>query len=132
MQSLKGSGMMVPWRAMRHGTDLPGTDAHPDRHRYQRGSLVGPFIRPGRSAGPSPQRTMMTTALQRDRDEEMRRDMLDATNDLIGEQVLHWLGTPDDLLRVQVRPVGGGRYRANVFVGVDVISGRIAHSFFLA
>jgi hypothetical protein len=52
-------------------------------------------------------------------------------NDLIGEQVVHSLGTPDDLLEVQVRPVGSDRYRVNVFVGKGVTSGRIADSFFL-
>ena len=73
----------------------------------------------------------MTATLQRDRDEELRRDMRDTLDRLIGEQVVHSLGTPADLLKVQVRGVGSGRYRVNVFVGKDVISGRIADSFFL-
>jgi hypothetical protein len=73
----------------------------------------------------------MTTTLQRDRDDELRHDMRGALNVLIGERVVHSLGTPDQLLKVQVRPVGGDRYRVNVFVGKDVTSGRIADSFFL-
>jgi hypothetical protein len=73
----------------------------------------------------------MTTALKRDREEELNRDMRDALNDIIGEQVVHALGTPDDLLKVQVRRVGSDRYRVNIFVGMDAISGRIADSFFL-
>jgi hypothetical protein len=73
----------------------------------------------------------MTTTLQRDRDEELRRDMRDTLNDLIGEQVVQSLGTPDDLLKVQVRRVGSDRYRVNVFVGKDATSGRVADSFFL-
>ncbi|CAN5906482.1 hypothetical protein BH23PLA1_BH23PLA1_02640 [soil metagenome] len=73
----------------------------------------------------------MTTALQRDRDEELRRDMRHSMDDLIGEQVVHALGKPTDLLKVQVRQVGSDRYRVNIFVGPDVISGRIADSFFL-
>jgi hypothetical protein len=73
----------------------------------------------------------MTTTLQRDRDEELRRDMRDTVNDLIREQVVHSLGTPDDLLKVEVRRVASDRYRANVFVGKDVSSGRITDSFFL-
>jgi hypothetical protein len=73
----------------------------------------------------------MTTTQQRDWDEDLRRDMGDTLNDLIGEQVVHSLGTPDDLLKVQVRQVGSDRYRVNVFVGKDVTSGRIADSFFL-
>jgi hypothetical protein len=73
----------------------------------------------------------MATPLQRDRDEELLRDMRDTLNDLIGEQVIYSLGTPDDLLKVQVRRVGSDRYRVNVFVGKDVTSARIADSFFL-
>lgn len=73
----------------------------------------------------------MTKTLQQDRDEELRRDMRDTVNVLIGEQVVHALGTPDDLLQVQVRRVGGDRYRVNVFVGKGVTSGRVANSFFL-
>jgi hypothetical protein len=57
--------------------------------------------------------------------------MCDTLNHLIGEQVVHSLGTPDDFLKVQVRRVGSDRYRVNVFVGKDVLSGRIADSFFL-
>jgi hypothetical protein len=73
----------------------------------------------------------MTTTQQRDRDDELRLDMRDTLNALISEQVVHSLGTPDDLLGVQVRRVGNDRYRVNVLVGKDVSSGRIADSFFL-
>ncbi len=73
----------------------------------------------------------MTPTQQRKRDEELSLDTSDKLNDIIGEQVVHLLGTPEDMLRVQVRGVGGDRYRVNVFVGKDATSGRIAHSFFL-
>jgi hypothetical protein len=73
----------------------------------------------------------MKKTMQRDRDEEPCRNTLDERNDLIGGQVIHLLGTPSDLLRVQVRWVGGDRCRVNIFVGKDVLSGRIAHSFYL-
>jgi hypothetical protein len=73
----------------------------------------------------------MATTQQRKRDEELSLDTRDKLNDLIGEQVVHLLGTPEDLLKVQVRGVGGDRFRVNVFVGKDATSGRIAHSFFL-
>jgi hypothetical protein len=52
-------------------------------------------------------------------------------NDLVRKQVVRSLGSPDDLLKVQVRPIGGDRYRVNVFVGKDATAGRIADSFFL-
>jgi hypothetical protein len=73
----------------------------------------------------------MATTLKRDRDEHLNRDMVDTLNNLISEHVIHSLGTPDDLLKVQVRRVGSDRYRVNVFVGKDVVSGRVADSFFL-
>ena len=72
----------------------------------------------------------MTTTPQSDPDTTSRQ-MRDMLNDLIGEQVVHTLGTPKDLLKVQVRPVGSDRYRVNVFVGKDITSGRIANSYFL-
>jgi hypothetical protein len=73
----------------------------------------------------------MTTTRRRDRDEKLCLDPRDDVNDLIGEHVIHLLGTPDDLLQVQVRWVGGDRCRVNIFVGKDVTSGRVAHSFYL-
>ena len=73
----------------------------------------------------------MTTTPQRDHDQKLTRHLRDALNALIGEQVVHSLGSPDDLLKVQVRPIGGDRYRVNVFVGRDVTSARISDSFFL-
>jgi hypothetical protein len=44
--------------------------------------------------------------------------------------VLAALGEPPDLLRVQVKPLWGTYYRANVFVGKG-FTARMAHSFFL-
>jgi hypothetical protein len=73
----------------------------------------------------------MTTTQQRERDEDMDRYLRDALNDLISEQVVHSLGSPGDLLKVEVRPLGGDRYRVNVFVGTHVTSARISDSFFL-
>jgi hypothetical protein len=49
----------------------------------------------------------------------------------IGKQVLSVLGEPDDWHRVQVREVWGDHYRVNVFVGGDIATTRIAHSYFL-
>jgi hypothetical protein len=73
----------------------------------------------------------MAKTLQQNRDEELSRETTDTLDRLIAEQVVHSLGTPNDLLRVQVRRVGGDHYRVNVFVGKDVSSGRVANSFFL-
>jgi len=50
---------------------------------------------------------------------------------LVGEQVLHTLGTPPNMLTVQVRLLWNDRYRVNVFVGPDAASATVAHSYFL-
>jgi len=60
--------------------------------------------------------------------ERYKREMLNA---LVGEQVLHALGEPSDLLRVQVRPLWEDTYRVNVFVGVNAASARVANSYFV-
>jgi hypothetical protein len=65
---------------------------------------------------------------QRDDVERHQRETLNA---LVGEQVLHALGEPGDLLKVQVRPLWGGNYRVNVFVGANAACARVAHSYFV-
>jgi hypothetical protein len=50
---------------------------------------------------------------------------------IIGEQVLQSLGQPTSYHQVQVRKLWGGRFRVNVFVGADLTSAVVAHSFFL-
>lgn len=50
----------------------------------------------------------------------------------IAAQLLQTLGRPTALYRVEVRHLWEEHYRANVLVGADATSIRIAHSFFLA
>ncbi len=52
-------------------------------------------------------------------------------NAVIGNFVLTTLGQPGDFQRVQVKQLWDDRFRVNVFVGVDSISAKVAHSFFL-
>lgn len=61
-------------------------------------------------------------------DEQHRRALLNA---VIEEQVLHALGRPEDLFQVQVRGLWEDHFRANVFVGKDAASVKVAHSYFL-
>ncbi len=61
--------------------------------------------------------------------EDHRREVL---KDLIRRQVLHDLGEPAGLLRVQVRPLWGAYYRVNVLVGAEAACARIPHSYFVA
>jgi hypothetical protein len=73
----------------------------------------------------------MPTTEKSDRDDHIDRQTGNKLNHFIAEQVVQSLGSPTDLLKVQVRPLGGDRYRVNVFVGKDVTAARIADSFFL-
>jgi hypothetical protein len=65
------------------------------------------------------------------RHDQAERNPGDKMNKVIGEQVLQALGTPRNLVRVEVHFLWTDHYRANVFVGVDVASARMAHSYFL-
>jgi len=60
--------------------------------------------------------------------ESQKRETLSA---LVGKQVLHALGQPENLLKVQVRPLWQDNYRVNVFVGPDAACARIPHSYFV-
>lgn len=51
---------------------------------------------------------------------------------VIVAQLLQTLGRPTALYRVEVRHLWEEHYRANVLVGADATSLRVAHSFFLA
>ena len=49
----------------------------------------------------------------------------------IGSNVLHTLGQPAHLHRMQVRQLWDDHYRVNIFVGEDATSATLAHSYFL-
>jgi hypothetical protein len=66
---------------------------------------------------------------KQDRDQEKQERQ--QRNALIGKNVLHALGQPADLRKVQVRRLWENHYRVNVLVGVDAASIRVAHSYFL-
>lgn len=51
---------------------------------------------------------------------------------VIGEQVLHMLGEPDRLQRVQVRHLWNHHFRVNVLAGADGASAKVVHSYFLS
>src|SRR5436305_11548833 len=68
---------------------------------------------------------------ERELSQDRERYKRETLNALVGEQVLHALGEPSDLLQVQVRPLWEDTYRVNVFVGVNAASARIAGSYFV-
>jgi hypothetical protein len=82
-------------------------------------------------APPRPHRATRTANLQSSTEMEVERQGREVLNALIRSQMVSSLGTPPDLIKMQVHPVGGHRYRVNVFAGKDAMSGRIANSFFL-
>src|SRR3954451_17203062 len=86
----------------------------------------------GRSTGPKrPWSLTMPAAQQSQQNDDLSRITHDTMLELIREQVVYSLGTPDDLLWVQVRQLWADRYRVNVVVGKDATSARVAKSYFL-
>jgi hypothetical protein len=51
---------------------------------------------------------------------------------VVGDNVLSELGVPPGLHRLQVRRLWGDHYRANLFLGDDAASFKVAHSYFLS
>ncbi len=74
----------------------------------------------------------MATSPQSKAHDRIKHELRDKLEALIGEQVMHVLGEPRDLLRVQVRKLWPGNYRVNVLLGPDMASARVAHSYFIA
>lgn len=72
------------------------------------------------------------TNLQLEAEKDAARIAAVTIGDVIRRQVVGTLGTPDDLLKVMVLPVGIENFRVNVVVGKGFSSCRIANSFFLS
>jgi hypothetical protein len=96
-----------------------------------------PIVKKERRAKPMSARTdpsksqKSTTTEQTNQDHQIERQTRDALNDLIAKQVVQTVGSPADLHKVQVRPLGGESYRVNIFVGEYATTARIANSFFV-
>jgi len=73
----------------------------------------------------------MQTTEQREQHPDIERHKREVLNDRIEKQVIHTLGTPGNLLKVQVRLLWKNHYRVNIFVGPDAVSARVANSYFL-
>jgi hypothetical protein len=73
----------------------------------------------------------MPNLQQVEQSKEKKPRKREAFDDLIRKHVIGALGTPFDLLKVQIRSIGDDRYRVNVLVGANVGSGRIANSYFV-
>jgi hypothetical protein len=74
---------------------------------------------------------MMPTKEQDKQQKDPRKEAHQQRSALIVEQLMHALGRPALLYRVEVRSLWEDHYRVNVFVGADAASTRIAQSYFL-
>jgi hypothetical protein len=73
----------------------------------------------------------MPTAQQRDQDRELEQHKSETLQTLIEEQIIHRLGKPDGLRKVQVRRLWENHYRVNVLIGENAGSAKIANSYFV-
>jgi hypothetical protein len=81
-------------------------------------------------ARPKAPQDKMTTR-ERECAKEIEKHKRETLNSLVREQLISTLGKPADLLSVQVRPLWGTNFRANVFIGANIACAKIIHSYFL-
>jgi hypothetical protein len=62
---------------------------------------------------------------------EEQKHQNEPVSDVIGRHILGILGRPTDPFRVLVRQLWTNHYRANVFIGLDMSSAKVAHSYFV-
>jgi hypothetical protein len=73
----------------------------------------------------------MSPTQQDDQTTEQKKQEGGLLEAVVRDNVMSDLGWPAEPHRVQVRCVWGTHYRVNVFVGPDVASFKVAHSYFL-
>jgi hypothetical protein len=73
----------------------------------------------------------MSTKLEEQSRTDQKSEERGLREAVVRDNVMGELGRPAELHRVQVTWVWGDNYRVNVFVGLDVASFTIAHSYFL-
>jgi hypothetical protein len=70
-------------------------------------------------------------AQQREQHKDLEQHRRETQKALIREQVIHALGEPAGLHKVQVQRLWEDHYRVNVLVGPDAASAKIVNSYFL-
>jgi hypothetical protein len=98
----------------------PQTDANPPGRRYP-----GPTGLTATTNREGPMKQSHESPKEKEPTEHAERSAV------IGEQILHALGQPGDLHKVQVRWLWNNRYRVNVFTGPDAVSAKVANSYFV-
>jgi len=76
-------------------------------------------------------RTTMPTTQKRAEDKDLEQHKNEILQSLIEEQVIHRLGAPAGLRKVQVRRLWDAHYRVNVLVGENAASAKITNSYFV-
>jgi hypothetical protein len=74
---------------------------------------------------------MMPTKEQGQEQAKLAKRVHEQRSSIIVGQLLQALGRPATLYRVEIRHLWDDHYRANVFIGADAASTRVAHSFFI-
>jgi hypothetical protein len=72
----------------------------------------------------------MPAAQQRTQDRDLEQHKSEILQTLIEEQVIHRLGKPDGLYKVQVRKLWEDHYRVNVLLG-NAATAKITNSYFV-
>jgi hypothetical protein len=73
----------------------------------------------------------MATKQDEERHANQEKHARQRRNAVVGKHVIHTLGQPGELFRVQVRQLWQDHSQVNVQVGVDAASAKVAHSYFL-
>jgi hypothetical protein len=73
----------------------------------------------------------MPTVEQKEHHQSIEKHKRETLNAVVGEHVIHTLGKPDSLRKVQVRRLWGDYYRVNILIGADASSVSIANSYFV-
>lgn len=73
----------------------------------------------------------MATQPQEDPSKDIEKQERQKLSAKIGDHVMRTLGQPTDLHRLQIRRLWKDHYRVNVLVGADVVSAKVAQSYFV-
>jgi hypothetical protein len=73
----------------------------------------------------------MPTKQQGEQPTQLKKQARQQLNAAIGKYVMHTLGQPGNLRKLQVWELWEDHYRVNILVGPDAASAKIAHSYFL-
>lgn len=73
----------------------------------------------------------MPTTRERDHDRDLEQHKSETLQAFIEEQVIHRVGRPYGLRKVQVRRLWENHYRVNMVIGENAASPKIADSYFV-